>query len=281
MAEITAAQVMDLRKKTDLPMMDCKAALIEAGGDAEAALEALRKKYKGKLDTKAYRETTEGLVTVYVSADKKLAGMVELRCETAQVAKTEQFQELARTLAQLVAQQAQQKPSPEVIMASTLPDDSSKNVKDLFGEVFGRLGENMVLARCRRVCGEYIAEYSHYTGKVASVVALSAAPSPESVGRDLCQHVAFSKPMAISRENIPSEKLESVKADAREEALEQGKPEKMVDKIAEGKLNAWCAQHCLMEQEHVKVNKTSVGKVLAGAGVESVTDMAFFELGVQ
>jgi len=279
MAEVTAAQVMALRKKTDLPMMDCKAALLESGGDETAALEVLHKKYKGKFDTKAERETTEGLVTVYVDPSRKLAGMVELRCETVQVAKTETFQALAQTLAKLVAAQSEAEPSPQSIMAATLPDDPSKTVKDYFGEVFGKLGENMVLARCRRVSGEFVAEYCHYTGKVASVVALDAAPSPESVGRDLCQHVAFAKPMAVVREDIPADHKERVKAEARQDAIEQGKPEKIVDKIAEGKLGAWCAQQCLTEQEHVKVSKTAVGKVLKNAGVEKVTDMAFFELG--
>ena len=279
MAEITAAQVMALRKKTDLPMMDCKAALIEASGDEAAALEVLHKQYKGKFDTKAERETTEGVVTVYVDPSRKLAGMVELRCETAQVAKTETFQELARTLAKLVVGQAESEPSPEAIMAASLPDEAGKAVKDYFGEVFGKLGENMILARCRRVSGAFVADYCHYTGKVASVVALDGTPAPESVGRDLCQHVAFAKPRAVTREDIPAPDKEKVKAEARADALEQGKPERVVDKIAEGKLNAWCVQQCLMEQEHVKVTKTAVGKVLKSAGVEMVTDMAFFDLG--
>lgn len=279
MAEITPAQVMDLRKKTDLPMMDCKKALMEANGDEPAALEILNKKYKGKFETKAERETTEGVVAVWVAPDKKSAGMVELRCETAQVAKTEQFQGLARKLAQIVAGQSEAEPAPDAVMAAQDPEESSKTIKDVFGEVFGRLGENMVLARCRKMSGEFVAEYSHFTGKIATMVALSHAPSPEEAGRDLCQHVTFSKPMAITKDGLPAEMKEKVKSEARADALEAGKPEQIVDKIAEGKLNAWCGQHALMEQEHVKVPKTAVKKVLKEAGVEQVTDMAFFDLG--
>ena len=137
----------------------------------------------------------------------------------------------------------------------------------------------MVLARCRRMSGEFVAEYSHFTGKIATIVALSHVPNPEEVGRDLCQHVTFSKPLAITKDRLPAEMKEKVKAEAREDAVAAGKPEQIVDKIAEGKVNAWCAQHALMEQEHVKVPKTAVKKVLNQAGVERVTDMAFFDLG--
>lgn len=279
MASISAAQVMGLRKKTDLPMMDCKAALTEANGDEAAALTILNKKFKGKFDTKADRETTEGTIGVFIDPGAGQAGIVELRCETAQVAKTELFVDLARTLAKLCASRSESDPYAATIMASKIPGDDSKTVNDYFGEVFGKLGENMVLARCRHLTGKFFAEYVHHNGKIGAVVALSSTPSPESTGRDLCQHVAFSKPLAISREGLPADKIEEVRAAARAAAIEQGKPEQIVDKIAEGKVGAWCSERCLLEQEHVKVTKTKVADVLKAAGVEHVTDLAVLELG--
>lgn len=279
MSSVSAAQVMELRKKTDLPMMDCKAALIEANGDGAAAMDILNKKFRGKFDTKSDRETTEGVIGIFIDPHAKSAGMIELRCETAQVAKTEVFTGLARDLARITAAQSEAEPSPDTIKAAKLPDEPSKTIKDFFGEVFGKLGENMVLARCRRITGEYLAEYVHHNGKVGAVVALNATPSPESVGRDLCQHIAFARPLAIERKGLPADKIESVRATARAEALEMGKPEKIVDKIADGKVNAWCAQRCLEEHEHVKVPKTKVADVLKQAGVDRVTDLAVFELG--
>ena len=278
MAEISAAQVMTLRKKTDLPMMDCKKALLETGGDEVAAIELLQKKARGKLVTKADRETTEGVIGVYISEDRRTGGICEFRCETAQVAKTEVFAGLAATIARVVADQAEERPDPEGVLTMSTPD--GKRVKDQIGDAFAKLGENMKLAACRRLTGEYLAEYVHHDGKTGVLLALSAVPNPDSVGRDLCQHIAAMKPLAIRTDDLPAEQVEKIRALAAEEARESGKPEQIIEKIVTGKVRAWCAEQALLEQEHVKVSKTKVKKVLQDAGVSEVTDMSLMVLGM-
>ncbi len=278
MAEISAAQVMNLRRKTDLPMMDCKKALEETGGNEAAAIELLQKKARGKLETKADRETAEGVIGVWLSENRKSAGMVELRCETAQVAKTEVFIDLARTIARVVAGGSDARPAPDALLAEKT--HHGKTVRDEIGDAFGKVGENMKITACRRLNGEFLAEYVHHDGKTGVVVAFNAMPEPDTVGRDLCQHIAAMKPLAVTRESLPADQMNKIRELARQEALDQGKPAQIVDKIADGKVNAWAAEKALLEQEHVKVPKTKVSDVLKQAGVTQVTDMSLMVLGM-
>ncbi len=279
MAEITAAQVRALREKTGLPMMECKSALTEAKGDEQAAIELLQKKWKGKLETKADRETAEGRVGLYISPDGKTGALVEMRCETPPVAKNELFAELSNKIAQQVAAGSEATPAAEQILAGKFVGDPSKNVKDLVEEVFARIKENMKVVRCRRVVGEALAGYVHFDGSIAVIVAMDKAPADSQVGKDLCMHAAFTKPMGITPKDIPAQEVEKVRKLAIEIARGENKPEKMIDKIADGKVNAFFKDKALMEQEHVKVPKTSVAQVLKEAGVNAVTDLAMMQVG--
>ena len=279
MAEITAAEVKALREETGLPMMECKSALAEAGGDKEKAIDILAKQHKGKMESRADRETGEGRIAIHISEDGTTGGIIELRCETAPVAKNELFVNLANDIARRVAEQAEAAPTPEAVLAAASVDDSSKTVGDVVADAYGRLRETMKLTACRRVTGTYLTGYVHHDGKSGVLVALDAKPSEESVGLDLCHHATFTRPLAIDRDGIPAEAVEKVRKQAREIALDEGKPEKIIDRIVEGKVKAFYAEKALMEQEHVKVTKTKVRDVLKAAGVNAVTDMVVLKVG--
>jgi len=277
MPDITAAMVKALRDKTDLPMMDCKAALIEAHGDEAKAIELLQKKARGKLVTKADRETAEGRIAVYADERAGVAGIVELRCETNPVAQNQVFAELAARIAQAVADQPEPAPSPEKIVCLKGPDGSP--VQDMMGDVFGKLRENMKIQRARRLTGSRFGSYIHHDGKTGVLVALEGQPTSPEVVKDLCMHVAFAKPLGINRQAISATEVEKVRQMAREVARSEGKPEQIVERIAEGKVNAWFAEQVLLEQEHVKHPKQKVGDVLKRGGISSVTDLAVFVVG--
>ncbi|MBN1344552.1 MAG: translation elongation factor Ts [Phycisphaerae bacterium] len=279
MAEITAAQVRALRDKTGLPMMECKAALTESGGDEEAAIDLLQKKNKGKLEAKAHRETAEGRIGIYVSQDRASSAMIEIRCETPPVAKNEMFAELSNKIAQQVAAGSEETPSPESILAADSVAEPGKTVAELMEATYARIKENMKLTRCRKMTGQNIASYIHFDGSLGVLVSMDSAPSDPQVAKDLCMHIAFAKPLGISRDEVPAEEVEKVRKLAADVARAEGKPDKIIDKIVEGKVAAFHKEKVLMEQEHVKEAKTSVEKVLKAAGVSKVTGMLLMSVG--
>lgn len=277
MAEITAQMVKDLREKTDLPMMECKQALRECKGDLATAIDWLRKKHKGKLAERAGRTTSEGRIAIYIDAAKKVGGIIELQCETAPVAKNEMFVNLANAFAKKAA------------MGGVAPLDPTKLRHDpeldrMFTDVFGRLRETMNLTQCRRVTGACLASYVHHDGKSGVLLALSAPPkSDKNIGADLCMHTLFSMPVAIDRKGVPAEQVEKVRSNAREMASSEGKPPQIIDKITDGKVNAFYVERVLMEQLHVKTDdygkNAKIADVLKSAGVEAVTDMVIMKVG--
>lgn len=273
---ITAQSVKDLRERTGLPMMECKQALTENEGDVQAAIDWLRKKHKGKLSERADRATGEGWIGLYIDADKKVGAMAELQCETAPVAKNELFRELANSFATKAAQGSEAKPDPKAIR-----EDPEMDAK--FTDVFGKLRESMNLAHCRRVEGEHVAAYVHHDGKSAVMVALDKEPSSDkNVAFDLCMHALFMNPIGIDRSDVPADQVEKVRAEAKEAAKAEGKPDQIVEKIAEGKVNAFFAEKVLTEQLHVKTDdygKAKVGDVLKQAGVGAVTDLVIMKVG--
>ncbi len=270
--------VKELRERTDLPMMECKQALTECTGDIDASVEWLRKKHKGKLAERSGKETGEGRIGIYIDPDGTKGGMVELQCETAPVAKNEEFLALAAAFAKKVADGAAESPSPDELRAD--PD-----LDAMFTEVFGKMRENMSLKRCRRVTGTYLSSYVHHDGKSGVLLALDAEPKSEhNVAADLCMHALFSRPLAIERSGVPADQVEKVRQQAIEMANAEGKPEQIVEKIAEGKVNAFYAERVLLEQLHVKTDdygKKKVGDILKEAGVKTVTDLTIMKIGEQ
>ncbi len=276
MTAITAQMVKDLRERTALPMMECKQALTQCAGDIGTALEWLRKKHKGKMEERSDRLTGEGRISIFIDESGKTGGIVEVQCETTPVAQNDVFIELADFVARRVADGAEKSPDPD-----SMRKDAEVDAR--FTDVFGKLREAMNLKQCRRVTGERLASYVHHDGKSGILLALDATPqSDKNIGADLCMHTLFMEPLAIDRSGVPAEQVEKVRNDAIEIAREEGKPEQIIVKIADGKVNAFFAERVLMEQLHVKTDdygKKKIGDILKEAGVNAVTDVAIMRVG--
>jgi elongation factor Ts len=239
-------------------MMECKQALQETGGDLEKAIELLRKRGHLHMTRRSGRETTEGRVACHVGTLPGRAGIVELRCETAPVAKTDDFIGLANTIAQYAA--ALPEPTVDAVRAQPLRDQPGRTVADLITDAVNRLRENIRIARVGSL-GGHVGHYVHHNAQVGVLVQMSA-DCPPAVKTDVCMHIAAMRPMTTRRDEVDPALVEIEKNIATEQA--QGKPANMIDKIVQGKLNRWYAEMVLLEQPFVKEEKKSVGQMLMG-----------------
>lgn len=261
MAEITAAMVRDLRERSGLPMMDCKQALVETGGDVKAAMELLRKRGAAAAEKKAGRATAEGRIGKY--RDDKVAALVELFCETAPVANNPLFRDLADQIAKHGALAGTT--DPEKIGGEPFVDDKNITVTGLIHDVLNKLRENMKIGRIARSTGR-TGLYVHHTGKIGVMIEVEGGGNDELLS-ELCMHIAFAQPLALNREEMPAEVVTREKEIAREVVLSSGKPANMVDKIVEGKMKRWFSERVLLEQAFVKDEKKTVGQVAQEAGL--------------
>jgi len=250
---ISAADVKGLRERTGAGMMDCKKALAEAEGDIEKAIDLLREKGLAKAVKRAGRETSEG--TVAMALEGNAGGLVELGCETDFVAKTDDFQALAKELAAAVAS-SQGLEGPEQLLEL---ERGGEKLADRIAAAIGRLGENVVLKRQARLAvGEgRVGGYIHAGGKLGVIVALETGakgPVVESLARDLAMHVAAAdpQPLAVDRDGVPKQAIEKEAELFRRQAAQEGKPEKVIDKIVEGRIRKYYSEVCLLEQAFVK-----------------------------
>ncbi|RMF76094.1 MAG: translation elongation factor Ts [Planctomycetota bacterium] len=257
--EITAAMVKALRDKTGLSMMDCKKALVEAGGDEAKAIELLREKGLAKVAKMADREAGEGRIGCYVDADNQRAAIVELRCETAPVANTDDFKTLTDLIARHAA--AHESPTPENIRDMKLLDDASRTVGDAINDVFNRLRENIQIARIAKVVGP-TAHYVHFDGQKGALARFNA-PCPDELGAGVCMHIVAMNPPCLRREDADPAEVEAERQ--RYAADAEGKPPEIAERIIEGKLGRWYSEFVLLEQPYVKDDKKSVGQALREA----------------
>ncbi|MFO0009576.1 MAG: translation elongation factor Ts [Betaproteobacteria bacterium] len=265
MAEITAGMVKELREKTDAPMMECKKALAEAGGDMAKAEEILRVKLGNKASKAAARVAAEGIVAVHVAAEAKLATLVEVNCETDFVAKNDDFLAFCRNLAVLVAD----KNPADVAALSGLPLEGG-TVDSVRTALVGKIGENMSIRRFERVQAQgRVASYVHGGSKIGVLVDVTGGD--EALAKDLAMHIAASKPRSVDASGVPAELLETERRIAIEKAREAGKPEAMLDKIAEGSVQKFLKDVTLLGQVFVKAadGKQTIEQLLKskGAGV--------------
>lgn len=266
MSEIPAALVKQLRDRTLAPFGDCKKALIETGGDIDKAIDLLRKKNSAIQAKTGDRETAEGRIGVFVDTAKGIAGLVELRCESPPVTKSEHFIGLANDIARHVANTPAK--DVEELLTQSFVDGSGKTVFDRIGEVVGIIRENMKPAKFARfegTCGAY----AHHDGSVGVVLEVEGGSNPELL-RDICMHIVAKKPMALTREEVPAELVAKEREIAKEQAEAQGKgkPANIVEKIAEGKVNSWLKDIVLLEQPFVKDESKTVGDLLKAAGMK-------------
>lgn len=267
MSTISAAAVKSLRDRTNAPMMDCKAALTEASGDMEKAIEILRKKNAAIQAKKGERETAEGRIAIHIDSAKAVGAIVEVRCESAPVAKSEQFIALANTVAKQAALHGAA--SVDALLAQPLGDTPGKTVNDAIGEVIGLIRENMKVARFTRLTGQ-LGSYCHHDGSVGVLLQVEGKPADPQLLRDVCMHITAKNPVAGKREEVDPALVEKEKDIAKTQAQATGKPANIVEKIAEGKMKTWFAENVLLEQPFVKDDSKTVGDLLRSAGVQLV-----------
>ena len=246
MAEITASMVKELREKTDAPMMECKKALTEAGGDMDKAEEILRVKLGSKASKASARIAAEGVVGMYFTADGQLGAMVEVNSETDFVAKNDDFLALAKNTAELVAT----KNPADVAALSALPLGEG-TVESTRTALVGKIGENMSIRRFARFEAKgQLASYVHGGSKIGVVVDVTGGG--EQMAKDIAMHIAASKPKSLDASGVPTELLDTERRIAIEKARESGKPEAMLEKIAEGTVQKYLKEVTLLSQVFVK-----------------------------
>ncbi len=272
MAEITAGMVKELREKTDAPMMECKKALAEAGGDLAKAEEILRIKLGNKASKAATRVAAEGVVAVHIAPDGKNGAMIEINCETDFVAKNEDFLAFAAALAELAASQ---RPA-DVEALSRLPLKGA-TVEESRKTLVGKIGENMTIRRFARMTAQgRLASYIHGGSKIGVLV--DVAGGDEALARDLAMHIAASKPVALSVANVPAELVQKERSIAAAKAAESGKPANIVEKMVEGSVQKFLREVTLLGQPFVKDDKQSVEQLLKSKGA-SVAGFALYMVG--
>jgi elongation factor Ts len=266
--EVNAADVKKLRDRTGMQMMKCKAALAEAGGDMEKAVEILRKQNKDAGSKSEGRPTSEGRVGVYIDPKTRTGAIVEVLCETAPVAKNELFVKLADDLARHVAAKGVAG-SVEALLAEPFVDDASRTVKDRILELVGLMRENIKPVRMARLEG-LLGQYVHHDGAVGVLIAVEGAQADPQLLREICMHIAAKNPIAGLRDQISQDRIDKEREIARAQAEEQGKGKaaNIIDKIAEGKLRTWLAENVLVEQPFVKDESKTVGQLLQSAGLK-------------
>ena len=272
MAVITAAMVKELRVKTDAPMMECKKALTEADGNMEQAEDILRVKLGNKATKAASRITADGVVAIYIDEPGKIGAIVELNSETDFVAKNADFIAFANDIAKLVAEN---KPA-DVAALSALPLNGS-TVDEVRKGLIGKIGENISTRRFQIIEGKgKLSTYIHGGAKIGVIV--DVVGGNDEVAHDVAMHIAASKPKALDKDGVDQNLIETERRVAIEKARENGKPEHLIEKIAEGSVNKFLKEVTLLSQPFVKDDSKSVGELLKSNGA-TVSAFALFVVG--
>ena len=255
MAEITASMVKDLRDRTDAPMMDCKKALTEADGDSARAEEILRVRFGNKASKAAGRLAAEGIVIAFVAKDGKTGTLLEVNSETDFCAKNEDFLKYANDLVSAINEK-----NPANIDALTNLTMSSGNAEEVRAQLVGKIGENITPRRFIRyqTTGQ-IVSYVH-SGRIG--VLLDLQGGDDGLGKDLAMHIAANKPKALNASGIDAQLIDVEKRVAIEKAKEAGKPEAMLEKIAEGTIQKFLKEITLLNQPFVKDDKVTIEQLL-------------------
>ncbi len=271
MAEITASMVKELRERTDAPMMDCKKALTEAEGDSVRAEEIIRVRFGNKASKAAGRVAAEGTVGVYISADGKSGAMIEVNSETDFCAKNEDFLKFVNELATIVAIN-----KPADIAAAGALAMGSSTVEETRAQLVGKIGENVTPRRfvCPAVQGK-LTSYIHGS-KIGVLVDLVGGD--EALAKDIAMHIAAAKPKSLDASGIDASLIETERRVAIEKAKEAGKPEAMLEKIADGTVAKFLKEVTLLSQTFVKDDKLTIEQLLKSKGA-SVASFTMYTVG--
>ncbi len=275
MVQITAAAVTGLRKKTGLPMMECKRALQETGGDEEAAIRWLRERGNEVQEKRADRETAFGRFGLYANVDAPTGAIVELKCESAPVTANDEFIELANNLAEQLATGPGAATGDELLDQPS-PGKDGMTLRQQKDDLFNRIREVFNIGRMKRYesgCGAYC----HNSGTVSGVL-LAVEGGNDEAAKNISMHIAAMRPDALTTDDLDPIQVDKERGILREAALKEGKPEKIVDKMVEGRLRNYFADRVLMEQAYVKDDKLTVGKYAESQSMK-LSGFVLWELG--
>ena len=269
MAEITAAAVMALREKTGLPMMECKKALAECGGDTNQAVEWLRKQGIKTQSMRADRETSCGRLAVYADPAKGVGTIIEFKCESPPVAGSQDFKDLANDIAKTLAL-GPGAATPADLLAQKSMSHPDRTLGELKDDLFNRMREVFELSRIKRIDGP-CGGYAHHDGSKAALIEISgnvSGPQAAEVAKDVAMHVVALAPQAIRKEDLDPAVVDKEREILSEAARKEGKPENIIAKMIEGRLRNFFSQCVLLEQPFVKDDKQTVGQFAKSAGLE-------------
>ncbi len=269
MAEISAAEVKALRDATNLPMMDCKKALVEAGGDREKAVAILREQFKKIQIKRAENATTEGRIYIAAKADGSAAAMIELQCESAPVAGSPSFVALARQAGDQLLN-GPGAATPEELLDQPAPEVPGQTLRQVWEELVNQIREKIVLSRIIKVAGP-VQGYVHHDGKNATLFQAEGDSGKLEILRDVAMHVTALKPLCTSPEQLDQSASAAERARLSAEAKATGKPDNIVEKIVDGKMKTYYnEQGVLLYQPFAKDDSKTVSQALAEAGYKGV-----------
>ena len=275
---ITASQVKELREKTGAGMMDCKKVLTETNGDEEKAIELLRERGIAKAAKKSGRIAAEGLVETYISEDGRVGVVVEVNAETDFVAKNEEFRNFVTDVAKQVAKE--NPADVDALLNQKSITEPDKTVGEVLTNKIATIGENMSIRRFERFerfeTNNLLESYIHGDGKIAVLVEIENGT--HELAKDVCMQIAAARPEYLDRDSVPAERLEKEMEILKAQAINEGKPEAIAEKIVQGRLGKFYSEICLVEQEFVKDADIKVGKLVADKGAKIIR-FARFEKG--
>ncbi|MDR1925667.1 MAG: translation elongation factor Ts [Planctomycetaceae bacterium] len=274
--EISALQVKAFRDKTGLPMMECKKALVEAGGDEDKAIEILRKSGAKTMAGRADRETEAGRIAIYTNKTKNITAMVELLCESAPVSNTDEFVSLTNALAEQLATGNGAKTADD-LLAQPFPNKPNVTLKHVYDELVNKIREVFKLSRFVVVEGN-AGSYLHHNAAVGVILPIDGANV--ELARDICMHVASMKPQALRREDLDKAVVDKEREIIIAQVKQQNanKPDNIIQKIVDGKMNAFLSEHALLAQPFVKDSAKTVEQVCKEGNI-TIKEMIHWELG--
>lgn len=265
---ITASMVKELREKTGAGMMDCKKVLTEAEGDMEKAIELLREKGIAKAAKKSDRIAAEGLVLGYVAEDSKIGAIVEVNSETDFVAQNAEFRAFVEAVAKQIA--LKNPANVEELLEQESIEESGKKVSEVLTDKIAKIGEKLSIRRFVRFETQdgLIEKYIHGDGKIAVLVNMRNADNV--LAKDICMQIAAAKPEFLNREAVPEERVNKEMEILKVQAMNEGKPEAIAEKIVQGRVGKFYGEICLVEQEFVKDPSVKIQDLLKSKGAEIV-----------
>ena len=272
---ITAGLVKELREKTGAGMMDCKKVLTETDGDMEKAIELLRERGIAKAAKKSGRVAAEGLVECYISEDGKVGAVVEVNSETDFVAKNEEFKTFVMNVAKQVVETNPK--DVEELLAQEAKFEAGKTVNEALIGKIATIGENLSIRRFARFESKGLLEkYIHGDGKIAVLINMTGGE--KELAKDICMQIAAARPEFVKREEVPQERVDKEMEILKAQAMNEGKPEQIAEKIVQGRVGKFYEEICLVDQVFVKDSSMKVSELLKQHNAE-VVEFARFEKG--